>query len=98
MYQRSGLQSLLRKSRALSLLPGDLAELEGSLPAIRGASFEAKGQVIPAVGPRRATVALLSGCVMPMVNGPQMSAAARVLARNGCDVAVPRGQVCCGAR
>ena len=34
---------------------------------------------------------------MPMVNGPQMSAAARVLARNGCDVAVPRGQVCCGA-
>ena len=97
VYQRSGLQSLLRKSRALSLLPGSLAELERSLPAIGGASFEAKGQVIPAVGRRRATVALLSGCVMPMVNGPQMSAAARVLARNGCDVAVPRGQVCCGA-
>ena len=97
VYQRSGLQSLLRKSRALRLLPGDLAELESSLPAIRGASFEAKGQVIPAVGRRRATIALLSGCVMPMVNGPQMSAAARVLARNGCDVAVPRGQVCCGA-
>ena len=97
VYQRSGLQSLLRKSRALRLLPRDLAELESSLPAIRGASFEAKGQVIPAVGRRRATIALLSGCVMPMVNGPQMSAAARVLARNGCDVAVPRGQVCCGA-
>ncbi len=97
VYQSSGLQSLLRKSRALSLLPGSLAELEGSLPAIRGASFEAEGQIIPAVGRRRATVALLSGCVMPMVNGPQMSAAARVLARNGCDVAVPRGQVCCGA-
>ena len=97
VYQRSGLQSLLRKSRALSLLPGSLAELEDSLPAIRGASFEAEGQIIPAVGRRRATIALLSGCVMPMVNGPQMSAAARVLARNGCDVAVPRGQVCCGA-
>ncbi len=97
VYQQSGLQSLLRKSRALRLLPGSLAELENSLPAIQGARFKAEGQVIPAVGRRRATVALLSGCVMPMVNGPQMSAVARVLARNGCDVAVPQSQVCCGA-
>ena len=97
VYQRSGLQSLMRKSRALRLLPGNLAELESSLPAIEGVRFEAEGQVIPAMGKRRATVALLSGCVMPLVNGPQMSAAARVLARNGCDVVVPRGQVCCGA-
>ena len=97
VYQRSGLQSLVRKSRALRLLPGNIAELESSLPAIEGARFKAEGQVIPAQGERRATVALLSGCVMPMVNGPQMSAAARVLARNGCDVVAPRGQVCCGA-
>ena len=34
---------------------------------------------------------------MPLVNGPQMEAVARVLARNGCDVVAPRGQVCCGA-
>ena len=97
VYQRSGLQSLMRKSRALRLLPGNLAELESSLPSIEGARFEARGQVIPARGQRRATVALLSGCVMPLVNGPQMAAVARVLARNGCDVVVPRGQLCCGA-
>ena len=97
VYQRSGLQSLMRKSGALKLLPGNLAELERSLPAIKGARFQADDQVIPALGELRAKVALLSGCVMPMVNGPQMEAAARVLARNGCDVVVPRGQVCCGA-
>jgi len=40
---------------------------------------------------------LLSGCVMPLVHGPEMAAVARVLARNGCDVVVTRGQSCCGA-
>ena len=43
------------------------------------------------------TVALLSGCVMPLMQGDTMRAAVRVLARNGCNVAVPHGQVCCGA-
>ena len=34
---------------------------------------------------------------MPLVNGPEMEAAVRVLARNGCEVVVPKGQACCGA-
>ena len=42
-------------------------------------------------------VGLLSGCVMPLMQGSTMEAAVRVLTRNGCDVAVPRGQGCCGA-
>ena len=43
------------------------------------------------------TVALLSGCVMPLMQGNTMRAAVRVLTRNGCNVSVPTGQVCCGA-
>ena len=50
-----------------------------------------------AIGETRARAAMLSGCVMPLVNGPEMDAAARVLARNGCEVIAPEGQVCCGA-
>ena len=42
-------------------------------------------------------VGLLSGCVMPLVQGPTMEATVRVLTRNGCNVAVPVGQGCCGA-
>ena len=34
---------------------------------------------------------------MPLVQGATMEAAVRVLTRNGCDVAVPMGQGCCGA-
>ena len=96
-YQRWGLQWLVRKSRILRPLPGDVAELERSLPSIPGSAFKAEGQTVPARGTRRARVALLSGCVMPLVNGPQMEAVVRVLTRNGCEVVVPRSQVCCGA-
>ncbi|MDA0770165.1 MAG: (Fe-S)-binding protein [Chloroflexi bacterium] len=97
MYQLSGLQNMVRKTGVLRLFPGDIAEMESSLPVLPRSVFEAKGQVIPAQGKKRARVALLSGCVMPLVNGPEMNAVVRVLARNGCEVVVTRGQVCCGA-
>ncbi len=52
---------------------------------------------IPARGPRRAVVAVLTGCVQ-QVFFPQVNAAtARVLAAEGCDVIVPPTQGCCGA-
>ena len=97
LYQRTGLQKVLRKSGLLRVAPGGLAELEHSLPPISSTIFEARGQVIPARSETKARAALLSGCVMPLVNGPQMDAVTRVLARNGCEVLVPSGQVCCGA-
>jgi glycolate dehydrogenase iron-sulfur subunit len=52
---------------------------------------------VPARGPRRAVVGMLTGCVQS-VFFPQVNAAtARVLAMEGCDVIIPRGQGCCGA-
>ncbi|GAA5053606.1 glycolate oxidase iron-sulfur subunit [Thermocatellispora tengchongensis] len=52
---------------------------------------------VEARGARRAVVGMLTGCVQgeffPQVN----AATARVLALEGCDVVIPRGQGCCGA-
>ena len=96
LYQRGGIQKLIRGSRILHILPFDLAELEATLPKVP-AFFQAKGQIVPAQGERRARVGLLSGCVMPLVHGPTMEAVVRVLSRNGCEVVVPSGQLCCGA-
>jgi glycolate oxidase iron-sulfur subunit len=52
---------------------------------------------VPAHGERRAVVGMLTGCVQreffPGVN----AATARVLAMEGCDVVIPKGQGCCGA-
>src|SRR5204863_2604368 len=51
----------------------------------------------PAVGARRARVAMLTGCVQSVVFGAHNRATARILAKNGCEVVVPREQGCCGA-
>ena len=91
-YQRSGIQSLLRRSGVLRLIPGNVAQLESQLPPM-GARFFGP----TAKGAKKITVALLSGCVMPLMQGPTMEATVRVMTRNGCDVAVPKGQGCCGA-
>ena len=97
LYQRSGLRRLVRWSRILRLISARLASLEASAPEVPRSRFKAAGQVVSAAGERRARVALLSGCVMPLIHGPEMHAVTRVLARNGCEVVVPKAQVCCGA-
>ena len=96
-YQRSGLQWLVRKSRMLRQLPLRLADLEAQLPVLGGRFFGPTRRVYRAQGERKLTVGLLSGCVMPLMQGSTMRAAVRVLTRNGCDVVVPVGQGCCGA-
>uniref|UniRef100_A0A7C1FJJ4 Glycolate oxidase iron-sulfur subunit n=1 Tax=Caldilinea aerophila TaxID=133453 RepID=A0A7C1FJJ4_9CHLR len=54
-------------------------------------------EVYPAQGKRRARVALLAGCVQQVL-APQINwAALRVLARNGVETVIPRGQGCCGS-
>lgn len=97
IYQRWGMQALMRKSHLLNLLPGNVAELEAGLPAFSKTFFGPSPNTVPARGEARMVVGLLSGCVMPLVHGPTMKATVRVLTRNGCDVAVPVGQGCCGA-
>ena len=97
LYQRSGAQALVRGSHLLRLLPGGLAHLEAGLPRLSRTFFGPTHHVYPAAGPATMTVGLLSGCVMPLAHGPTMEATVRVLRRNGCNVAVPMGQGCCGA-
>ena len=97
LYQRSGMQGLVRRSGLLRFLPGGLATMEAQMPVMGGRFFSPRQQVFPAKGERRVTVGLLSGCVMPLMQGEAMRAAVRVLQRNGCDVAVPPAQGCCGA-
>ena len=99
IYQRSGLRKLVRASGMLRLLPKSLRQMEAQLPDLKEAFFGPTKHIYPAhpelvEGP---TVALLSGCVMPLMQGETMRAAVRVLNRNGCNIAVPKGQVCCGA-
>ena len=96
-YQRSGIQKVVRKSGVLKVMPGHLNELEAQLPVMDRQFFGPSTRIYRAKGEKKLTVGLLSGCVMPLMQGSTMHAAVRVLTRNGCDVAVPVGQGCCGA-
>jgi glycolate oxidase iron-sulfur subunit len=55
------------------------------------------GRVLAAQGQRRARVALLTGCVAPVVSPEINAAAVRVLTRHGVDVVLARGEGCCGS-
>jgi len=95
-YQRSGLQSLARATGILRLL--GLADREKLLPPIDREFFFSKlGRTYPAVGQRRARVALFAGCVAQVSFSALHDATIRVLTANGCEVVVPAGQTCCGA-
>ena len=97
-YQASGLQTLVRKSGLVRILPGTLPAWESLLPPLPAAADRRPlPSLIPAEGTRRARVALLTGCVQSVVFGAHNRATARVLTKNGCDVVVPSDQGCCGA-
>ncbi|HUY47014.1 MAG TPA: heterodisulfide reductase-related iron-sulfur binding cluster [Streptosporangiaceae bacterium] len=65
-------------------------------PAIPATGPVRTGRV-PAQGPRRAVVGMLTGCVQQVFFPGVNDATVRVLAAEGCDVVIPHGQGCCGA-
>jgi len=70
----------------LSLLPAETLPAPIDFP-----------EVVPAQGPRRARVVLLTGCVQSALAPCINAATVRVLSRNGVEVVIPRAQGCCGA-
>lgn len=95
LYQRGGLQRLVRGSGLLRLLK--LEWLESQLPPVSRRIFVPRGQLFPAIGARRGRVGLLAGCIMSTAYAGIDRASVRVLQRNGWEVVVPAGQGCCGA-
>jgi glycolate oxidase iron-sulfur subunit len=96
LLQRLGLFERAEAAGLLNLLPGTLRRLAAMLPDGLQTG-ERLPEVLPPIGPRRARVAFFTGCVADAMYPATHAATARVLQRNGCEVVVPRGQVCCGA-
>src|SRR5262249_43722266 len=96
LYQRSGLQALVRGAGVLRPFPR-LAAMEELLPPL-GSPAEARvPERLDPPGPLRGTVALLTGCVQALLFPEVNAATARLLARAGYTVLTPPAQRCCGA-
>jgi glycolate dehydrogenase iron-sulfur subunit len=85
----AGLLAALRLRRLAALL--ELAPCR-----VPPRSIADSPRVFPAEGPRKGRVALMTGCVTPVVGPSILDAAVRVLCRHGIEVVVPQGQACCG--
>jgi glycolate oxidase iron-sulfur subunit len=98
LWQRLGLQALLRRSGVLNLLPRRLRELEAMTPAVQPQfSDELIAPVTPAAGQRKFRVAMLTGCAQDLIFSDVNRDTVEVLARNGCEVVTPPEQSCCGS-
>src|SRR5215469_11568481 len=103
VYQRSGVQRLIRSSRLLSLLPSRLVAMEALLPRVPNDLFRKLPAFTAAVGSthsksdRKTRVGMLTGCVQQVFFQSVNEATQRVLAAEGYDVVVPAHSSCCGA-
>jgi glycolate oxidase iron-sulfur subunit len=81
-----------------ALLPAWLKAMVKQAPAsLPPAGPAASPGVFPAEGKRRARMALLSGCVQPVLAPGIDEAVVRLLNRHGVEVVIAGGQACCGA-
>ncbi|MGH9311025.1 MAG: (Fe-S)-binding protein [Vicinamibacterales bacterium] len=92
------LQPWLLRSGLLRLLPRRLHALAALAPPVSVKALTTSLPVrTPAIGSRRMTVGLLTGCVQRLAFRHVNDATVRVLAAEGCDVVAPPSQGCCGA-
>ena len=97
LYQRSGLQRVVRGSGLLRTLPR-LHAMERLLPTLAAPTRDPlPAETLPPSGSPRGTVALLEGCVQSLLFPEVNRATVMLLARAGYRVIVPRDQGCCGA-
>jgi glycolate oxidase iron-sulfur subunit len=97
-YERSGLRKLANATRATSILPSQMRDMERMLPEklpLRGTRHTVP-DVVLAKGEKRAHVAYFLGCVQGVMMGEGTKATLDVLSENGCDVVIPQNVKCCG--
>lgn len=96
-YQRTGLQTIFRKSRLTSLLPPRIRRLESKTPTIKPPFAAGRIALRERPANARYRVALLTGCVQDLLYADVHRATVDVLLANGCEVFTPRNQHCCGS-
>jgi glycolate oxidase iron-sulfur subunit len=96
VYQRTGLQKIMRASGMLKLLPERLSMMEELLPAVPNSLFR-KLPALTTPSHKNLRVGMLAGCVQQVFFQHVNEATLRVLSAEGYEVVIPQQQSCCGA-
>jgi len=97
LYQKLGIQWLVRHSHLLKLGPKWMEKAEGMMPKLDTPLRTRLPELVPARGEKRGKVGFFLGCVMTLMYPGVSKQTVRVLAHQGFDVLTPRNQKCCGA-
>lgn len=97
VYEKIGLQALLRKTGLLNRFPFGLGQLEQIAPTLDGRPLrQTLPEVVPAKGKRRLRVGYFLGCAQNLVFASAGRDTVSVLTETGCEVVTPKAQRCCG--
>jgi glycolate oxidase iron-sulfur subunit len=98
IYQKLGLQKLIRKTGLIDKISPQLAGMESNLPELDLTAFQdSLPESIPAQGEKRYRVGMILGCVQRLFFDRVNQATVRVLTANGCEIVIPSSQGCCAA-
>jgi len=97
LYQRLGIQWLVRHSKALKLGPSWMEKAEGMMPKLDAPLRAQLPELTPARGEKRGKVGFFLGCIMTLMYPEVSRQTVRVLAHQGFDVITPKETKCCGA-
>nr|WP_139343385.1 (Fe-S)-binding protein [Virgibacillus siamensis] len=96
-YQNSGMQSAVRKTGLLNVMPAHLKDMESILPKVEKPVLGRYPEIVPAEGEPKQRVGMLTGCIMDVMFSDVNESTIRVLTHNGFEVGLPQNQGCCGA-
>ena len=98
IYQKLGLQKLVRQTGIVEKISPHLAGMESNLPELSLSTFQdTLPELIPASGAQRYRVGMILGCVQRLFFDRVNQATVRVLTANGCEIVIPPAQGCCAA-
>jgi glycolate oxidase iron-sulfur subunit len=99
LYQKSGLQTLLRTTKLLHILPQHLRTMEAIVPEADAQGVVAKigEHHKPRNGAAIAKVGLFRGCMMDVMFTKTNINTVKLLTEAGFEVVIPDTQHCCGA-
>jgi glycolate oxidase iron-sulfur subunit len=98
VYQKLGLQKLIRQTKIVEKVSPHLAAMESNLPELSLSTFQdTLPELISAQGTQRYRVGMILGCVQKLFFDRVNQATVRVLTANGCEIVIPQSQGCCAA-